>query len=398
MLDVRTLDLVQRPCWLFDPAACRMLHANCAALELCDAPSLAAFLSHDASNLADAVRAGTAKAMAQLAEGSVLQEQLTLFPGCRPAKVDALLSGVRLPDGRLAILIEGRAIPTHEARALDALRQLPVLVSLFDADGRALFRNPAAALAYGDRAATFTGPFDDLARAQALWDRAWAGMPVSAEMLVRTAAGLRWQRMDARCTTDPAFGRTCLLVTEQDIQAEVAARAEIEHRATHDALTNLANRTLFRRRLDDVAAEADRHGHPFSVMLVDLDHFKAVNDTLGHDAGDALLRAASGRMHEVVRRTDTLARLGGDEFGVLLPGVGCKATAAKVAAALINRVGSDYDLGGARVSIGASVGIALHDGARGGGSADWLDEIIRSADRALYGAKSAGRNTFRLAA
>lgn len=401
VLDIGALDLMQRPVWLFNAAGPAMLHGNDAALKLWGVPDLATFLAQGMPWASSAARDGMAATAAKSA-AKVVRDQFTLQQGHRPVTVDATFSTVRLPGGGTAMLAEAQALPDaahdHDARALEAVRQLPALVSLYDADGRALFRNPAAARAYAAGTVTFAAAFDSLAASGALWDGAWAGSPGTAELLARTAAGRRWHRVDARRAADPATGRTCLLVNEQDIEAEMAVRAEIEHRATHDALTKLANRTLFRRRLDAAAAEADRDGHPFSVLLVDLDQFKAVNDTLGHEAGDMLLREASCRMHGIVRRTDTLARLGGDEFGVLLPGLGCRAKAAEVADAMIRRIGCNYTLNGATVRIGASIGIAMHKGRRSGDGIQHADDLIRAADRALYGAKSAGRNTFRLAA
>lgn len=405
-LDTGALDLLQRPHLLFDPARRCLLHANPAALRLWGLPALDAFGTGAQPGLDTTVQAKLAAAALRLGSGGVVREELGLHREGHPVMVEALISGVRLPDGRLVLLVEGAAVTTDALRAVEVVRHMPVLVSLYDAEGTALFRNPAAARAYPGGSATFSTAFADPIAARALWDQVWAGTPASAELVARTGAGRCWHRVDARPAADPVTGQACILVNEQDIQAEVATRAEIEHRATHDGLTKLANRTLFRRRLDDAASEAEREGRPFSVLLVDLDKFKAVNDTLGHEAGDMLLCEASCRMHEVVRRSDTLARLGGDEFGVLLPGLGCRARAADVAAALIRHIGSDYKLNGAKVRIGASVGVALHDGARKhartdgryGTGAPLTDELIRAADRALYGAKSAGRNTFRLAA
>ena len=400
-LDVRAIDMMQSPCWVFDPYGHRMLHANPPAIRLWGAPNLRAFLERDVvSGASDAVRVRTASAAAKLAAGAVLHEQITLYPQGKPVTVEALLSGVRTPDGGMAMLIEARevSVSMDEVRALEALRHVPTLVSLYRGDGGLLFRNPAAMAAYPQDRLGFAAQFADAAAAQAFWDRAWGDVSATAEMLALTSAGPRWHRVQARRTTDPATGQLSLLVNEQDVDDERAVRAEIEHRANHDPLTSLANRSLFRRRLEDAARDADRLGSPFTLLLVDLDRFKAVNDTLGHEAGDALLQAAAQRMCGLVQGAGTLARLGGDEFGAVLPGLGCRGKAAGLAAALIHRVSQDYDLTGHRVSVGASVGVAMHSGTREQAGTVEADEIVRAADRALYGAKSAGRSTFRMAA
>jgi diguanylate cyclase (GGDEF)-like protein len=164
-------------------------------------------------------------------------------------------------------------------------------------------------------------------------------------------------------------------------------KTAIEHDATHDALTGLANRVLFRRRL----ASALQAGLLRAVIFVDTDHFKAVNDTLGHQAGDALLRQFGARLVAAVPDTALVARFGGDEFAILLRHGGKPADITAVAKAILAGVEAPFDLteGPARVS--ASVGIALVsiDSTQAG-------ELMRKADIALYAAKEAGRNCWRL--
>ncbi|GAA0227856.1 putative bifunctional diguanylate cyclase/phosphodiesterase [Cryptosporangium japonicum] len=165
-----------------------------------------------------------------------------------------------------------------------------------------------------------------------------------------------------------------------------AQRARLAHQAFHDPLTGLANRALFNERLD-----AALEGHP-ALLLVDLDGFKAVNDTRGHGVGDQLLVAVAGRLRGAVRATDTVARLGGDEFAVLLPGAAAEADATAVAAVILERVSAPVTVGeGAPVSVRASVGIALAD------ASSTAETLLRDADLALYGAKESGKNRYRVA-
>ncbi len=167
------------------------------------------------------------------------------------------------------------------------------------------------------------------------------------------------------------------------------AAAQIAHLAHHDALTGLANRTLFHSRLDDAVARL-RRGEGFAVLCVDLDHFKDVNDSLGHPVGDLLLQAVTERLRCQVRETDTIARLGGDEFAVVQAGVAIAAEAHILAQRLVEALAVPFTLEGHSVSIGASVGIAL---APGDGAE--ADQLLRNADLALYRAKADGRGCLR---
>ena len=166
-------------------------------------------------------------------------------------------------------------------------------------------------------------------------------------------------------------------------------RTHLAHQAFHDPLTGLANRALFADRL--AAALAPDRPRP-AMLLVDLDGFKAVNDTRGHAAGDELLIAVAVRLRGCVRSTDTVARLGGDEFAILLPGAYSQTAAVGVAQVVLDRLRQPVEVGaGTPVTIRASVGIALAD-------ADSTAQVLqRDADMALYEAKQTGRNRYRVA-
>ncbi|TQS46289.1 putative bifunctional diguanylate cyclase/phosphodiesterase [Cryptosporangium phraense] len=167
-----------------------------------------------------------------------------------------------------------------------------------------------------------------------------------------------------------------------------AHRARLAHQAFHDPLTGLANRALFGERL----ASALSDGSGPALLLVDLDGFKAVNDTRGHAAGDQLLVAVAGRLKGAVRATDTVARLGGDEFAVVLPGAAEPSAAIAVASLILQRVGEPVSLSeGAPVAVRASVGIALADGE------STAELLLRDADLALYEAKESGKNRYQVA-
>src|SRR4051794_27368739 len=159
-----------------------------------------------------------------------------------------------------------------------------------------------------------------------------------------------------------------------------------EHQALHDALTGLPNRELFRDRIDQAIRTSRRSGEAAVVMIMDLDHFKEINDTLGHHYGDLLLQEVSRRLMAALRDSDTVARLGGDEFGVLLPRVANSQNATNVAQQLLVALREPFVLEGMRLEIDASIGIALHPV-----HGEDVEMLNQRADIAMYSAKQAGR-------
>lgn len=176
--------------------------------------------------------------------------------------------------------------------------------------------------------------------------------------------------------------------TASDITDEVAAHAQIQHLSLHDALTGLPNRNKLSRYLDD-ALLLKEHAPPLSVLMIDLDNFKPINDSLGHPAGDAVLQEVAGRLRECTRDHDIVARLGGDEFVVVLCGMDTHQEIDRFCTRLIGSLHQPIHFEQQPLHIGASVGIALSR--RHGYVAS---ELIRCADIALYQAKSEGKNTW----
>jgi diguanylate cyclase (GGDEF)-like protein/PAS domain S-box-containing protein len=177
----------------------------------------------------------------------------------------------------------------------------------------------------------------------------------------------------------------------QDITDRRRDEEKVAFMAHHDLLTGVANRTYFVEKLADAAARLRRRDEPFTVMVLDLDRFKTVNDSLGHPAGDALLKETARRLQSTLREVDVLARLGGDEFAIILCGEPNQQDAAvTVANRIIDVITETYDINGDRVNIGTSIGIALAptDGCD-------PDTLMKRADLALYRAKSDGRNGYR---
>ncbi|NKE45225.1 EAL domain-containing protein [Roseomonas frigidaquae] len=165
--------------------------------------------------------------------------------------------------------------------------------------------------------------------------------------------------------------------------------------ATHDQLTGLPNRRLFHDRLAQIGLRTSRYGGGFAVLALDLDRFKEVNDTLGHAAGDELLRQVARALAATLRDSDTLARLGGDEFAIIQVDAQQPRSAEALAARLVERLSMPFDLNGNQALIGTSIGIALSGGPKAGAAEIDPGQLLQDADTALYSAKAEGRNGFR---
>ncbi|MGE3159928.1 MAG: EAL domain-containing protein, partial [Xanthobacteraceae bacterium] len=180
--------------------------------------------------------------------------------------------------------------------------------------------------------------------------------------------------------------------THQDVTEQTRAEREVLHLAHYDALTELTSRGLFQSRVAGAVERLRQHGERFNILLLDLDRFKAVNDSLGHLAGDRLLRQVAGRLKSCVQQDDVVARLGGDEFAVLQAVNGDpRACAIALSDRLLGVIGEPYDLDGHRAIVETSIGIVLAPE-----HGEQADQLIKSADLALYQAKAEGRNAWRL--
>jgi len=267
------------------------------------------------------------------------------------------------------------------------------VIMIVSPDGVVRFASPAATRTLGFKPEEITGK-----RLADLWGgedgerlRAFLGE------IARTASGvvgpveLRIERaarviegVGSNLSNDPAVRG--LALNFRDISERKVLEEKLRQLAFHDPLTLLANRNLFRDRVQHALARAQRGDSHAAVMFLDVDNFKNINDSLGHDAGDRLLQAVAQRILQTSRTSDTVARLGGDEFGVLLEGVATAAEARRVADALIESLGMPFSLDGREVRVTASVGVAFS-------AADTTAKaLLSNADLAMYHAKAAGKN------
>ena len=276
-------------------------------------------------------------------------------------------------------------------------------IQIWDVEGRLVLANPSSEailghaearlqtqdMIYGDCLRENGSPFlpEDLPVARLLE----SGRPVDDLMMMRRLAddNIRWLRVGGQSITDAQGRLMGVAITATDVTGLIEHRQRLEYLASYDALTQLPNRLLLAERIRVSLARGRRLNEMVAVCMLDLDGFKPVNDSLGHKAGDELLREVAVRLQESIRGDDTVARVGGDEFAILLCGIHKISECEQTLTRLLVRVGEPYQINGHAVRVGASAGVALFPG-----DGNEPDQLLGYADAALYQAKEAGKNRF----
>jgi diguanylate cyclase (GGDEF)-like protein/PAS domain S-box-containing protein len=281
----------------------------------------------------------------------------------------------------------------------EVAEQNPVGILIADREGRIDYVNPAYIELTGQQPSRLLGQSigtilnaEHMRSAAAAMPAVLAGGPEwqDEQVSYREDGSEYWERLRVVAVRDDNGNTSHLLMIREDISERREQEERIAYQAHYDALTTLPNRVLALDRLVQVSGQARRDGDRAAVMFLDLDNFKEINDTLGHEAGDELLRQAAVRLRGTVREADTVARLGGDEFLVILAGLGRGKDAAAVADKVIEAFATPFPVAGRDLIISPSIGLAIfpEDG-------DEPAVLLRNADLAMYEAKEAGRNTYR---
>ncbi|WP_051181734.1 EAL domain-containing protein [Thermithiobacillus tepidarius DSM 3134] len=271
-------------------------------------------------------------------------------------------------------------------------------IFITDREGRIQWVNQAftrlsgytAAEAVGQTPRLLKSGQQDSAFYRAFWETILAGQVWQGEVTERRKDGERYTVNEIITPLLDEQGKvTHFVAIQEDISARKQAEAHIRHLAHHDGLTGLPNRLLFQDRLQQGIARAKRSEQMLALLFLDLDHFKLINDTLGHHVGDLLLQAVAERLRSCVREGDTVARLGGDEFTVILPDMSQVRDAALVARKILEALSRPFQLGERKVFVTSSVGITFYpeDGQS-------TDDLLKHADTAMYRAKERGRNNY----
>jgi diguanylate cyclase (GGDEF)-like protein len=313
----------------------------------------------------------------------------------RTGKFEEIIS--QLSNAQAEIEVSRRELQEQKSRLNTAVNNMSQGLLLFDSSERIVVCNPRYVEMYGlsaeiakpgctfgdlirhrQEVGSFNGDIDEY-RSALLRDLAQGK---ATELMFQTPDG-RSMRIVNQPLRDGGW-----LATHDDVTEQRKSEARIAYLAHHDMLTGLANRAAVAQKIEEASARQRRWGDPFSVLLLDLDRFKNVNDTLGHPAGDALLHQVAVRLKACLRETDVLGRLGGDEFAIIQPGErNQRQAASEFADRIIEIIAQPFLIEGNEVNIGTSVGIALAPE-----HASNPDELLKMADLALYRAKSIGRN------
>lgn len=329
-----------------------------------------------------------------------------------PIDVDAFLGPLRDAAGNINGVVAVVADITERKQAEKALRDseaelrlltdnVPAMISHIDRQMNCVFANKRYADFFGLAVADLAGkPLREIVGAadypvlEAHFAKALAGQPVSFQWNVQRSSGeqrcIEVKLVPRAADQEQISGCYSMAI---DITEQKRAEERIRHVADHDSLTGLPNRLLFNDRLGQAISIAKRDASQCALLYLDLDKFKPVNDTLGHDAGDQLLKMVAERIREQVRESDTVARVGGDEFTVILHDVSSPQNAAAVAQKIITALAAPFRLGSELpgIEIGSSVGIAVYPS-----DAQDHDSLVKKADVAMYSAKTKG-NCFRFA-
>jgi diguanylate cyclase (GGDEF)-like protein/PAS domain S-box-containing protein len=291
-----------------------------------------------------------------------------------------------------------KALRTTEARFRAIFDHSAAGIALLDANGTIMEANEALSSFLGydgsairGRTAAMFLPAEDAETARLIKKEVVQGTRPSATSeyrFVRRDGQLSWGTLTV---SRAAAGETTRLIAiVQDVTERKRLEAQLAHQAYHDPLTELANRSLFRDRVEHALARAARYCERVAVLFLDVDDFKTVNDSLGHDEGDRLLKAVAARLLNATRGCDTVARLGGDEFAVLLENVRDDQDAIVVANRITHALAAPFQLQQKLMSISASMGIAR------AAPEDGADELLRNADVAMYAAKARGKGRYTL--
>ena len=363
-----------------------ILWANAQALEFWGANSVAELRQRDVTaEMSETVRVRLAQLRKELRSGKSVTELWTFYPKGQPRSLQVVFSGVELEDGRLAMLNEGiRDIEGNPdtLRSLHALLHTTVMITLYSRDGRILYGNPASRLTHAVEDANWRTRFVEPSEYQRVQEGLETDGHIRTIVEVNARRERAWHELDARLSHDAVSGESVVLVTETNVTDLFNAEARAAHLAHYDALTGLPNRQF----LDEWFEARTDSDLQFALLFIDLDHFKIINDSLGHPVGDELLIAVARRLQNSVRPTDHVVRLGGDEFVVLLDRISRLSVAQQAAEKLGDAISQSYYLANQRLQVTASIGVCVS-----GQPAESVATLMKKADLAMYSAKEKGR-------
>jgi diguanylate cyclase (GGDEF)-like protein len=308
----------------------------------------------------------------------------------KPYSIKKLLLAV---ERCIEVIAVKRELENERNRFKTVLESLSDGITIKDLDFRVLYQNKSMIKIFGHRLGTacyesfgLNGPCEDCPTVLALQD----GMSHSACRVFQRNETTFTIETSASLLRDADGEVSGVVEIIRDVSERTKNEEIIREMAFHDPLTGLANRRLFEDRLEQTIAKAQRHGTKFGLLCLDLDNFKTINDSMGHEAGDMVLVETGERIRSCCKRDlDTISRQGGDEFSIIIDDFGTREQLAAIAEKLINCLSHPIDLSDSTVQVTISIGISVYPA-----NGTNLKELEIAADQAMYAAKKAGRNTF----
>lgn len=386
--------------WVYDIDKSQIAFANEAACRLWKADDEA---SLKARKMGEGMSSTVATRLKQYQSDFIdsdaqFSELWTLFPDGEPVSVNVIYTGFVMPDGRIAMMCEAQGQSEEKPetlRSTEALLHTDVMITLYALNGGSLYANPAARNALTLSTARFEDIFcskRDFNAMQAGWRAAGEHRCVAE---VKTSNGARWFDLSAKQCLDAATGEPALLVTAVDVTDLKTARDKARYLADRDQLTGCYNRSYFQHHLEAVgeslaASSTGLAGANHALLFLDVDKFKHVNDTFGHEVGDMILQTFATRVQSQIRNTDIVARMGGDEFVVLLQDFQDQNKLLERVEAIRAQILEPMDCGMLQLNVTTSIGVAVWNQE----NADNWTQILKQADIALYHSKRAGRDRY----
>lgn len=408
--ELRLYDLIPNVVWVFDLDKHGWWWGNDAAVAFWGLDSRQALIDKDLSGDTQGARDRTLQTFELAAKDGLTVDPWTTYPNGKPKTLLMMHRAVLLgPDkhrGIIAFINEQVSLGEQPENLLllEAMRYTRVPATTFTLSGEPVVENPAATEAYkhlhsqrsDQSGSAFVARFADPADGEACLRRIQAGEEGRWDFIMQTGAGKRRHSLDIRRTRHPLNGDFLFLVVEYDfselydaLEEMKEARARLHDMAMKDTLTGVHSLHYMQEAAKSEIALAARDNQTLSLMFIDLDGFKAINDSLGHGAGDEVLCEVARRVQAVIRAEDMLARIGGDEYVVLLSPGRSEEDTASVAHRILETLGESIEVAGTQASVGASIGIARYPN-----DGQDLEALLQAADGAMYQVKKNGKNDF----
>ena len=409
-VELEGFNLVPTPVWVFDIDGYGFWWGNKSALDYWDVGSVDEFVAKDMSDDDEGAAHRMLQSFERAASLGVSKDPWTTYPDGKAKTIlimhKAVLLGENKHRGIIGFVNEEVNLGDEPEVLLlaEAMRYTQVAVTCYTMDGRVVTENPAATELYSKtdgelndgNTPAFVARFANISEGRKCFSNAQGHCEGQWEHLMQTVRGPCLRSLDVRMTRHPLSGESLVLVSDYDVSELHSAIVELENAkeelrllANYDSMTGLPTVHLFKENLELELRTADRTDGKVALQFVDLDGFKAVNDTHGHNAGDAVLKEVGRRLSGILRKSDRVARIGGDEFVLMQSGI-CESTDSSVVAErIIRSLNEPIVIGDFIAKIGASIGIAIYpDDGRNS------EELMKAADKSMYEVKRSGKNNF----